>query len=114
MRTVRSVGDLRDVLAPERRAGHSIGLVPTMGSFHDGHLSLIRRAREQCDAVVVSLPPDDASFGFDYPRIRELLARRALAHTVVSGDPAAGTTAADRERIRTMLRAVSSREPRRG
>ena len=56
------------------------------------------------DAVVVSLPPDDASFGWDYPRIRELLARRAIPHTVLGGDPACAPTAADRERIRTLLR----------
>jgi pantoate--beta-alanine ligase len=55
MRTVRTVGELRDALAPERRPGRTIGLVPTMGAFHDGHLSLIRRARRDCDVVVVSL-----------------------------------------------------------
>jgi pantoate--beta-alanine ligase len=55
VRTVRTVRELRDVLAPERRAGRTIGLVPTMGAFHDGHLSLIRRARRDCDVVVVSL-----------------------------------------------------------
>jgi benzoyl-CoA reductase/2-hydroxyglutaryl-CoA dehydratase subunit BcrC/BadD/HgdB len=69
---------------------------------------------EHTDAAVVSLPPDDASFGFDYPRMRELLARRGVAHTVVTGDAAAGATTADRERIRTMLRAVAPREARRG
>jgi pantoate--beta-alanine ligase len=55
MRTVRTVRELREALAPERRAGRTIGLVPTMGAFHDGHLSLIRRARRECDVVVVSL-----------------------------------------------------------
>jgi pantoate--beta-alanine ligase len=55
MRTVRTVRELREALATERRAGRTIGLVPTMGAFHDGHLSLIRRARRDCDVVVVSL-----------------------------------------------------------
>jgi pantoate--beta-alanine ligase len=63
VRTVRTVKELREALAPERRAGRSIGLVPTMGAFHGGHLSLIRRARRQCDVVVVSLFVNPAQFG---------------------------------------------------
>jgi pantoate--beta-alanine ligase len=55
MRTVRTVSDLRAALAGPRREGRSIGLVPTMGALHDGHLSLIRRARAESDRVVVSL-----------------------------------------------------------
>jgi pantoate--beta-alanine ligase len=55
MRTLRTVAELRSALTEPRRRGRVIGLVPTMGALHDGHLSLIRRAREDCDEVVMSL-----------------------------------------------------------
>ncbi len=54
MSPLRTVQEVRDVLAPRRRGG-TVGLVPTMGALHEGHLSLIRRARAECDAVVVSV-----------------------------------------------------------
>jgi len=55
MNVVRTIREMRDVLAPARKAGKRIGFVPTMGAFHAGHLSLMRRARERCDVTVVSL-----------------------------------------------------------
>ena len=55
MNVVRTVAEVRQALAPARREGKTIGFVPTMGAFHAGHLSLMRRARDLCDVSVVSL-----------------------------------------------------------
>ena len=62
MRTSRTVAEARSALQTARRAGHTIGLVPTMGALHKGHISLIERARADCDVVVVSLFVNPAQF----------------------------------------------------
>lgn len=63
MRVVHTKAELREVLAEPRREGKRIGLVPTMGYFHGGHLSLMRAARQDCDVVVVSLFVNPTQFG---------------------------------------------------
>ena len=62
MRVVRTLAELAAVLERARNDRRTIGLVPTMGAFHDGHLSLIRLARARCETVVVSLFVNPAQF----------------------------------------------------
>lgn len=62
MRIVRAVSELRDAVASRRASGGQVGLVPTMGAFHEGHIALMRRSRERCGFTVVSLFVNPAQF----------------------------------------------------
>jgi pantoate--beta-alanine ligase len=82
LNTFGTVEELRSILAQQRRASKSVGLVPTMGFFHEGHRALMRRSRERDGIVVVSLFVNPTQFGpgedyEEYPRDLDRDARMA-------------------------------------
>jgi pantoate--beta-alanine ligase len=82
MKIVHTIAEIREFVRQARLAGRTVGLVPTMGYLHQGHLELMRRARERCGLVVASIFVNPAQFGPNedlarYPRDLERDARLA-------------------------------------
>lgn len=63
MLVCRTVREIREFTNKARSEGKTVGLVPTMGYFHEGHLSLMREAKKRCDVVVISLFVNPLQFG---------------------------------------------------
>lgn len=108
MHRVRTVAALRKAVARFRAKGLSVALVPTMGAIHEGHLSLVRRARRDCDRVVASIFVNPLQFGptedfARYPRpVHDDRARFARAGVDLLWEPAIAEIypAGDRTRVR--------------
>ena len=105
MKICHTIDEMRATRHAARRKGKTVGLVPTMGALHEGHLSLVRMARAQCDLVVVSIfinplqfgPNEDlAKYPRNFDRDRDLLEREGVeiifAPTVEEMYPAGAIT----------------------
>ncbi|MBR32432.1 MAG: pantoate--beta-alanine ligase [Spirochaetaceae bacterium] len=55
MKSIQTIAEMREALESKRAEGAKVGLVPTMGFLHEGHLSLIRQSQQECDVTVVSI-----------------------------------------------------------
>lgn len=84
MKIFRTIASIKKEISTLKQKGRTIGFVPTMGALHEGHVSLVRRARKSCDVVVLSIFVNPKQFGKNedfskYPRPKkddEMLARR--------------------------------------
>lgn len=84
MKVIRTIKELQAAVAEAKSAGKTVGLVPTMGALHDGHISLIERARRECGIVVVSDFVNPTQFNnpedlLTYPRTEEADCRKMEA-----------------------------------
>ena len=127
MQTIQSVNEMQSHSIGLRSSGHLIGLVPTMGSLHEGHLSLIDIAKEKTDKVIVSIFVNPTQFGpnedFDkYPRrlkedsekCRERGADIVFNPTIQEMYPGGYSTFVEEEQISSGLCGVSRPQHLRG
>lgn len=81
---IRTRAELREVVADWKASGESVGVVPTMGALHQGHLSLVRAAKAECDRVIVTIFINPKQFNTpadyeNYPRTEEEDARKLIS-----------------------------------
>jgi pantoate--beta-alanine ligase len=97
LKVVRTIAELRDGVAALRREGARIGLVPTMGALHDGHIALVKRAQDGADATIATIFVNPTQFAANedlsrYPRTEDAdLDRLTAAGTDIAFVPAPQT-----------------------
>ena len=103
---VESIAVLRDRLAEARRSGQRIGLVPTMGALHAGHVRLIEHARHDCASVVVTIFVNPLQFD----REDDLIDHIAAQHILQFANLANGVGALQLDRITHAARGVDEKQ----
>jgi pantoate--beta-alanine ligase len=110
MRRLAATRDVRRAVAGWRALGLDVAFVPTMGGIHEGHLSLVRRAKENADRVVVSIFVNPLQFGpredyrgYPRPRLRDRALLRAAGVDLL-WEPAAHDLYPEGERTRVRVR----------
>ncbi len=101
-RVVTTVAEIRAALLPYHRAGKRIGLVPTMGALHEGHVSLVRASIAECDVTVLSIYVNPSQFGphedlTKYPRTLQADLEKLADCDKPGGDPILVLALADAE-----------------
>jgi pantoate--beta-alanine ligase len=127
MQVIRSIEQMKDFVRQARSAGKTLGLVPTMGALHQGHLSLIRKAKRQCGATVVSIFLNPTQFGPSedlnrYPKnleqdiemLRPFNVSAAFTPTLAEMYPAGSSTTVDPGLVAARLEGLSRPQHFRG
>ena len=103
MLLVRTKRETRERLGRAREAGQTVGFVPTLGCLHDGHVSLMRRAREENDLVVISIFVNPLQF-----ERGDMRSTRAISSEIPASPTRPGSISFSRRTARKCIRPIST------